>query len=297
MDLNEALNDFILQLSVIDRKSKRTIESYQKDIEMYVSFLANKNITAFEDISTMDIEDFLDAYAASHAASSCNQMIASIHSFHLNIVLEHSEFKDVSSLVHGIQASRHLPTYLSVEEIKRIFDSFKDDDKEVYHKTILVVLYSCGLRVSELCELKLNDVHIAEGIVKVKGKGNKERIVPISSYCVTQMQKYLNCVRMKWDKKKLPNFFVNSCGRVCTRQYVHSLIKQKINELGLNPNISAHSFRHSFATHLLDGNADLRIVQELLGHSDIQTTQIYTHIQDKRLKNVYDHCFKGLKEE
>lgn len=294
MELEDALEDYRLYLNVLQRKANRTQSSYIHDVMSYIAFLKQKNITKCEDISVLDIEDFLDAYALNHCAASLNRMLASIHSFHLQISLAHPEIKDVSLLVHGMRTSKHLPVYLSVDEIRRIFSSFKENEHDQYNKTILVVLYSCGLRVSELCDLKLNDVHLSEGILKVKGKGDKERVVPISSFCVSQMTYYLDAIRSTWDVHGLSNFFVNRLGHVCTRQYVHTMIKQKVMELNLNPKISAHSFRHSFATHLLDQDADLRIVQELLGHSNISTTQIYTHIQDKRLTNVYDRCFHKL---
>ena len=293
MELKDAFEDYRLYLSVVQRKSKKTQQSYLHDIKVYLDFLNGRNITKCEDISVLDIEAFLDVYAEDHIASSLNRMIAT---FHLQISIAHPEIKDVSLLIHGMKSSKHLPVYLSVDEVKKVFSSFQDNEIDQYNKTILVVLYSCGLRVSELCDLKLNDVHLAEGILKVSGKGDKERIIPISSYCVSQMKYYLDSIRCVWDVKNVSYFFVNRLGHVCTRQYVHLMIKQKVNELHLNPHISAHSFRHSFATHLLDGDADLRIVQELLGHSNISTTQIYTHIQDKRLSSVYDRCFQKIKK-
>ena len=124
-------------------------------------------------------------------------------------------------------------------------------------------------------------------------------MIPIADPCIAQMEVYLNTVRNEWDVNHSPNFFINHLGHVCTRQYVHTFIKKNVEACGLDPRISAHSFRHSFATHLLDGQADLRVVQELLGHSDIQTTQIYTHIQNERLKSAYDQFFdwKGKKED
>ncbi len=297
MTIDEALEDYKLYLSVIERKSIQTISSYMSDLKFYVDYLKSINIFDVENIGTMDIDSFLNDFSVSHNSTSCNRCIASIHSFHKFITMNHPQIQDVSLLIKNLSTSKHLPVYCSIEDIKKIFDSFEDSEHDTYKKTLLVVLYTCGLRVSELCGLQLNDVHIQEGIVKVKGKGDKERVVPISNYCIDQMKRYLEMDRTKWDIHHLSNFFVNEHGRVCTRQYVHSLIKQKVNELNLNPAISAHSFRHSFASHLLDGNADLRIVQELLGHSDIQTTQIYTHIQNKRLRSVYDDCFSGLKHK
>lgn len=296
MELKDAFEDYHLYLSVVQRKSKKTVQSYLHDIEVYLDFLKDRKISKCENISVLDIEAFLDFYAENHVASSLNRMIASIHSFHLQISTMHPEIKDVSLLIHGMKSSKHLPVYLSVDEVKKVFSSFQDNEIDQYNKTILVVLYSCGLRVSELCDLKLNDVHLTEQILKVKGKGDKERIIPISSYCVSQMKYYLDSIRLVWDVKNISYFFVNRLGHICTRQYVHLMIKQKVNELNLNPKISAHSFRHSFATHLLDGDADLRIVQELLGHSNISTTQIYTHIQDKRLTSVYDRCFQKIEK-
>ncbi len=296
MNLDEAIEDYQLFLSVIERKSKQTITSYMSDLRFYVDYLKSEDITNVEQISTLDIDSFLNEFSVNHNSCSCNRCIASIHGFHKYISNNDPNVQDVSLLIRSMSSSKHLPVYCSIEDIKKIFDSFDDEEHNVYKKTLLVVLYTCGLRVSELCDLQLNDVHLQEGIVKVKGKGDKERVVPISKYCIDQMKSYLE-IRSKWDIHHLSNFFVNAYGKVCTRQYVHCLIKDKVNELNLNPAISAHSFRHSFASHLLDGNADLRIVQELLGHSDIQTTQIYTHIQNKRLRSVYDDCFSGLKHK
>lgn len=297
MTIDEALEDYKLHLSVIERKSAQTIHAYMTDLQFYVRYLKSIDINDIKKIATLDIDSFLNEFSASHNSKSCNRCIASIHSFHKFITLNHPDIQDVSLLIKNMSTSKHLPVYCSIEDIQKIFNSFEDTEHDTYKKTLLVVLYTCGLRVSELCDLKLNDVHIQEGIVKVKGKGDKERVVPVSDYCINQMNKYLEMDRLKWDVHHLSNFFVNRYGRACTRQYVHTLIKHKVYELNLNPEISAHSFRHSFASHLLDGNADLRIVQELLGHSDIQTTQIYTHIQNKRLRSVYDDCFSGLKHK
>ena len=206
MKLKDAFEDYHLYLSVVQRKSKKTVQSYLHDIEVYLDFLNERNITMCESISVLDIESFLDFYAEDHVASSLNRMIASIHSFHLQITTMHPEIKDVSLLIHGMKSSKHLPVYLSVDEVKKVFSSFQDNEIDQYNKTILVVLYSCGLRVSELCDLKLNDVHLTEQILKVKGKGDKERIIPISSYCVSQMKYYLDSIRLVWDVKNVSYF-------------------------------------------------------------------------------------------
>lgn len=297
MDLHEALSDYKLNLSLVENKSKKTIEAYMSDLTHYIDYLNQKNINNVEEITILTVDNYLNSLTKEYSSNSINRVLASVRSFHKFISLNHESIKDPTLYIHTHKHNEHLPIYASVQDLKVLFDSFSNSDIDIYHKTILLTLYSCGLRVSELCSLKRNDVHLSEKILKVTGKGDKERIIPIVDACVQQMELYLNLVRKNWQKKTLPNFFINQYGRVLTRQYVHNLIKKKCEECNLNPNLSAHGFRHSFASHLLDGNADLRIVQELLGHSDIQTTQIYTHIQNKRLVNAYDNAFQSFKKK
>lgn len=297
MDLHEALSDYKLNLSLVENKSKKTIEAYMSDLTHYIDYLNQKNINNVEEITILTVDNYLNSLTKEYSSNSINRVLASVRSFHKFISLNHESIKDPTLYIHTHKHNEHLPIYASVQDLKVLFDSFSNSDIDIYHKTILLTLYSCGLRVSELCSLKRNDVHLSEKILKITGKGDKERIIPIVDACVQQMELYLNLVRKNWQKKTLPNFFINQYGRVLTRQYVHNLIKKKCEECNLNPNLSAHSFRHSFASHLLDGNADLRIVQELLGHSDIQTTQIYTHIQNKRLVNAYDNAFQSFKKK
>lgn len=297
MDLHEALSDYKLNLSLVENKSKKTIEAYMSDLTHYIDYLNQKNINNVEEITILTVDNYLNSLTKEYSSNSINRVLASVRSFHKFISLNHESIKDPTLYIHTHKHNEHLPIYASIQDLKVLFDSFSNSDIDIYHKTILLTLYSCGLRVSELCSLKRNDVHLSEKILKVTGKGDKERIIPIVDACVQQMELYLNLVRKNWQKKTLSNFFINQYGRVLTRQYVHNLIKKKCEECNLNPNLSAHSFRHSFASHLLDGNADLRIVQELLGHSDIQTTQIYTHIQNKRIVNAYDNAFQSFKKK
>lgn len=297
MNLHEALSDYKLNLSLVENKSKKTIEAYISDLTHYIDYLNRKNINNVEEITILTVDNYLNSLTKEYSSNSINRVLSSVRSFHKFISLNHESIQDPTLYIHTHKHNEHLPIYASVQDLKVLFDSFSDNDIDIYHKTILMTLYSCGLRVSELCSLKRNDVHLSEKILKVTGKGDKERIIPIVDACVHQMELYLNLVRKNWQKKTLPNFFINQYGRVLTRQYVHNLIKRKCGECNLNSNLSAHSFRHSFASHLLDGNADLRIVQELLGHSDIQTTQIYTHIQNKRLVSAYDNAFQSFKKK
>ena len=159
------------------------------------------------------------------------------------------------------------------------------------------MLYGCGLRVSECCELRLQQLHLKQGLVRVIGKGSKERMVPLHEEGIQALLQYLQYVRPQWEQTRSPYVFINHLGHPLTRQYVHQMIKRTLQSLGMSTAYSAHSFRHSFATHLLDGGADLRVVQELLGHSYIQTTQIYTHVQGRRLRQAYDAFHPLAKEE
>ena len=297
MKCQDALRDYKMNLIVVENKSKRTVEAYMRDLNAYISYMHTNGVDVMEDISIVKIDSFFNEYAITHSMRSANRVLSSIRSFHKFTSLNHPNIQNPALYMHGFSTNKHLPIYFNIEDIYKLFDSFGKSNQDIFHKTMLVTLYSCGLRVSELCDLKLNQVHLNEKFLKIMGKGGKERIIPIAPMCIEQMKLYLNLVRVDWNHSNQANFFINQYGRVITRQYVHTLIKRKISECGLNPDISAHSFRHSFATHLLDGDADLRVVQELLGHSDIQTTQIYTHVQNKRLTNVYDSFFPEIDED
>lgn len=297
MRVEEAIDDYLIHLKFVQNKSLKTIESYKNDLNHFKKSLYKNNLENIEDVNLNFFNQFLDKYRLNHSANSSNRMLSSLRSFYDFTSLNHPSIQNITKYVDGFKKEQHLPIYCSFSDISKILNSFGKNDKELYHRCLLETLYSCGLRVSELCTLTINDVRLDKGILKVHGKGNKERIVPIAKPCDDLLKFYLINIRPQWLKKKIDVFFINQLGNACNRYFVHKLVKSKISELGLNPKISAHSFRHSFATHLLERNADLRVVQELLGHSDIQTTQIYTHVQGDRLKNVYDQCFNTLKKE
>ncbi len=287
-----------MNIEIVQNKSSNTVLAYQSDLQIYCSYLEQHGYKNMEQIDLLTVEHFLMEFMDTHVPSSGNRMLAAIRSFHEYTSMNHPAIKDPISVIHGFQKSKKLPIYCTQKEIEKLFSSFDlKDEKQFYQKVILEILYSCGLRVSELCSLELHQIHFSEKILRILGKGDKERIVPIAQPCIEDMLRYRDTIREKWLKKRTNLFLINQQGRPCTRQYVHNLIKQKADECGLNHKISAHSLRHSFATHLLEGNADLRIVQELLGHSDIQTTQIYTHIQNQRLTKAYDEYFNFLEEK
>lgn len=313
----EAVQDYIHYITVVDQKALATIHSYEHDLKVYTTYLMMQHIEAMEEITYQNIQDFLSCLSQEkqqtkimhgeicpRKASSINHMITSIHMFHRYITMTYPAIIDPSIHIRGKKTRQKLPLYFNIEDITKLLDSFTDSKDDIFHKAILELLYGCGLRVSEVCSLTLNQVHLEQGFLRVIGKGDKERMIPMHHRCIVAVLNYIEFVRedimkvhaqslAKGDaykvrtSKKAGYLFINQHGNSLTRQYVHTLIKKKLKELHLDEHLSAHSFRHSFASHVLDGGADLRVVQELLGHCDITTTQVYTHIQNKRLYNAY----------
>lgn len=287
MRIEEAMEDYIHYISVVDQKAVTSIRSYKKDLEIYRDFLNEAGISCMEDITYTILQDFLTLQHQQKKNSTINRMIATLHNFHHYISFTYPAIEDASVHLHSRKSGEKLPRYFNETQIEKLLNSFGSSDMDIFHHAILELLYSCGLRVSEVCHITLNQIHLEQGFLRVIGKGNKERMIPMHKRAILALREYLELVRPKWEKKRLPYVFINRLGHALNREYVHILIKKKLKEQGLDERLSAHSFRHSFATHLLDGGADLRVVQELLGHSDIKTTQIYTHIQNKRLKDAY----------
>lgn len=285
MNCLDAFDAYMLFIKVIEHKSLATINSYNHDLMMYINFLMDHDIEQMNQIMPIDIDEFLSELSHQYKASSLNRILASIHSFHKYISSNHPEISDPSLYIKGTKKQTKIKQTLRVEQIQYLLNSFDPDD--VLDQTIILVLYSCGLRVSELCGLQRKNVHLDQKILRIFGKGNKERLVPMSQGCADGLRRYFS-----WRKDQTASLvFIHKNGKGISRQYVHRLIKKQCALCNLPPEISSHSFRHSFATHLLQGHADLRIVQELLGHSDISTTQIYTHVDDERLKEAYSKFF------
>lgn len=287
MQLLDAIEDYIHHISVVDQKAITSIQAYTRDLRIYAAFLSNREISKINDITYSDIQDFIQEQRRTKKSNSVNRMISTLHNFHHYITFTYPKENDPSLFIHSKKDGRKLPKYFNEHDIIKLLDSFGSSDQELFEHAMLELLYSCGLRVSELCSLTMNQLHLEQGFLRVIGKGDKERMIPIHDRAVHVVRDYVAFVRVRWQKKRMPNVFLNHLGNAVSRQYVHHLIKTKLAQMNLDEKLSAHSFRHSFATHLLDGGADLRVVQELLGHSDIKTTQIYTHVQNKRLKDAY----------
>lgn len=289
MQITDAKEKYTTYLALSD-KSVKTIVVYQADIERYLDYLFKKDIKNIEDITLTTIIDYLESIKDHYKKSSLTRIKSSIRSFHRYLSEVHDIDDPSSNLTINKQGSK-LPVFLTKDETEELFDTFDDeDDNEILNHAILEMIYGLGLRVSECCNLTLNRVNLTDGIVRIIGKGDKERIIPIPKGTLAVLKRYYPAVRYNYLKPSdsaRNYFFVNRFGRKLNALYVENILKMAVNQTSIKKHITPHKLRHSYATHLLEGGADLRSVQELLGHSDISTTEIYTHIEDSHLKKSY----------
>ncbi|MCF0105773.1 MAG: tyrosine-type recombinase/integrase, partial [Holdemanella sp.] len=248
MNCKEALSDYKINLEVVENKSIRTIESYMYDLNLYLSYLESNGIDTMEKIHISDVDDFFNVYMETHSPRSANRVLSAIKSFHKFTSLNHPAIQNPVLYFHGFSNGSHLPIYLSVNEIQTILDSFGNSDLDIYQKTILVTLYSCGLRVSELCSLQTKHVHLDQKILKVLGKGNKERIVPISKTAQKVMVNYQKKCRpillAKNKKEELTTFFfLNHNGEKLTNRGLEYIFKRIEEKTGCFLNLHPHIMR------------------------------------------------------
>ncbi len=271
--------------------SDNSIDAYLHDITLFVQYLEIRNLILNpEEVNTAHIQDFLvyvnELGLAPHSQA---RILSGIKAFHKYLLLEDIITKDPSLIIEGPKLGRKLPDTLSYFDIENLLNAIDHSTAEgTRNRAMLEVLYSSGLRVSELVALKITDTYFDIGLIKVLGKGNKERLVPIGRDAIKFTQIYLNDVRCHLNiKKGHENYvFLNRRGAGLTRVMIFTIIKDLANKIMLNKKISPHTFRHSFATHLIEGGADLRAVQQMLGHESITTTEIYTHLDNEYLKQV-----------
>lgn len=271
--------------------SPNSIAAYLSDVEKLTQYLeVSKNTASPLLLSAKHIRGFLQYInELGISAHSQARMLSGIKAFYKYLVYEELVEKDPTELIEGPKLGRKLPDTLSFPEIEQLFEAVDLSKPEGgRNRAMLEVLYSSGLRVSELVELKINNVHFDVGFLRVVGKGNKERLVPVGTDALKFLKIYLQEIRVHIPVKKgFEGFvFLNRNGRKLSRVMVFMIIKDLAARIGLNKTISPHTFRHSFATHLIEGGADLRAVQEMLGHESITTTEIYTHLDRDYLKQV-----------
>jgi integrase/recombinase XerD len=269
--------------------STNSVDAYIRDVKKLADFAREKEKTELE-IKKSDLSEFIYNISKSGVATrSQSRIISGIKAFYKYLIMEDYITVDPTELLESPKIGMKLPDTLSVKEIDKLIAAIDLSKAEgERNRAILEVLYSCGLRVTELITLKLSNVSFVEGFIKVVGKGNKERLAPIGNIALKYLNIYVNEVRnhQKIQKGHEDIIFLNRRGKQLTRVMIFTIIKQLVEKIGLKKNISPHTFRHSFATHLIQGGADLRAVQEMLGHESITTTEIYTHIDKEYLRDA-----------
>lgn len=279
----------IYLLTVKQKEEETTVSSYIEDIYKYLEYMENNKIKTALNIEYQDITNYLKYLDNNnYETSSIIRKIVSIKLFH-KYLSEEYKIKDVSSKIINPKLRRKLPNILTIEEVDNLLDIKLNTPFDYRNKAMLELMYSSGLRVSELVDLKLNNIDLDNGYVRCLGKGKKERIIPIGEIAIEYLKKYINEYRNSMKKGYYTeNVFLNNHGKNITRQGFFLIIKNIAKEKNIDKNITPHMLRHSFATHLLNNGANLRTIQEMLGHSSITTTQIYTNVSNDIIKENYE---------
>lgn len=285
------LQDFINYLSVERGLAPNTLESYGRDLSQYLNYLTEKKAINVQETTQATVVGYLlYLQAKGRATSTISRSLAAIKCFYHFLAKEKIIPRDLTVNLDAPKQEKRLPRVLSVDDVLRLLEQPDlRTPSGIRDKTMLEVLYATGLRVSELVSIKLSDVNLEEGYLRCLGKGSKERIVPLGSVAVKYLKFYLDHARkFLVAAPGEDTLFLNHHGHGLTRQGFWKIIKKYAEKLNIADSITPHTLRHSFATHLLENGADLRSVQEMLGHADISTTQIYTHLTKNKLKEVYD---------
>ena len=291
MNNKDFLEEFNTYLFIDKKYSKHTIDSYIREANKYLSYFKDKKIE-ISNITSDNLKEYLSCLKSEKLTTrTIAHHISVIRTFYKFLLINKYIDKDISNILELPKLKKSLPSVLSLEEVDLLLDIDLINDFSCRNKAMLELIYATGLRVSELVELKLNDIDIENCILRTIGKGSKERIVPIGDYALYYLKVYvLEYRKMMMKDKNHDYIFVNNHGSKMTRQGFFKIIKNIAKEKGIKNEISPHTLRHSFATHLLDRGAELRSIQEMLGHSNIATTQIYTHVSNEHLKENYDNA-------
>jgi integrase/recombinase XerD len=288
--MNDYLDLFISYLAVEKGLSANTQEAYSRDLARYLDYLERQGRNAPGDVTSSDVAAFLswlkDEKIAPRSRARC---LSAIRMFHKFLMIENYADANPASIIEAPRTLHKLPDFLSSDEVDALLAACLGPSGEsIRDLAMLELLYATGLRVSELVHLKLREVNLDSGYLMTLGKGNKERLVPIGESARARVRDYLEHVRSHQDREQHNCFlFLSRLGDAMSRQAFWNIIKKRAYQAGISKNISPHTLRHSFATHLLENGADLRSVQVMLGHADLSTTQIYTHVTRERLKRLH----------
>lgn len=292
--MNEEINDYLHYLTIERGLSLNTRKSYERDLLQYLHYLEDEQINSWQDVDRYVVINYLEKmHDEKKAPATVTRMITSLRRFHQFLRQERLTDHDPMQHIDTPKKVQKLPSTLSLTEVERLIETPNTTKNlGIRDRAILEVMYATGMRVSELVGLKLSDLHLSLGLVQTLGKGDKERIIPLGDYAIQWLERYLDEARpLLVANPSETHVFVNHHGTGLSRQGIWKNLKQLVREAGINKEVTPHTLRHSFATHLLENGADLRTVQELLGHADISTTQIYTHITKKRMTDVYKQHF------
>ncbi|CRK83997.1 site-specific tyrosine recombinase XerD [Neobacillus massiliamazoniensis] len=290
--MEDQLKDFMRFLIVEKGLSNNTILSYERDLKSYLHYLKNvESIHSLNEVQRIHIVHFLASLKEQGKSSkTLARHVASVRAFHQFLLRAKATDHDPSVHIESPRLERSIPKVLSLQEVEILLDSPKSHDHYgLRDKAMLELLYATGIRVSELVSLDLDNLHLEMGLIRVIGKGNKERIIPLGKKAAESIKNYLEQGRPHFVSKKYRDdaLFLNHQGKRLTRQGFWKILKKLVKEAGIKKELTPHTLRHSFATHLVENGADLRAVQEMLGHADISTTQMYTNLSKTRLKDVY----------
>lgn len=288
--MRELIEPFLNYLSVERGLANNTIIAYREDLNTYLAFIEKSRINTLSGIAKNNITNFMfDQKEKGIAVNSIARRLAAIRMFHRFLTRERVVKEDPSTLIDSPKLWKKVPETLSLNEVEELIA--QPDTRKIQglrDRAVLETLYATGMRVSEAVNLKKDNVNLDVGFLRCIGKGNKERVIPLGKKAIASIEKYLGVARPKFLKDKESEFlFVSRFGKKISRQSLWKIIKRYAKEARIKKPMKPHILRHSFATHLLERGADLRSVQEMLGHSNISTTQIYTHINKDRLKNVH----------
>lgn len=285
-DYDNNISDFGIYLLIDKKYSANTISSYKKDLNLLCRHLKKKTI----DIKYNDILSYLDYLNKMKIKpNSVARKLSTFNSFYKFMLIEKRLDVNPISKIDIPKQEKNLPDILTIEEVDILLDIKVIDAFKARNKAMLELMYATGLRVSELVNLKLNDIDLFNATVKTIGKGNKERVIPLGDFAIEALIIYIEEYRDSMLKRRIcDNLFLNNHGLKLTRHGFYKILKELAHEKGINKEISPHTLRHSFATHLLNNGADLRSIQEMLGHYNLATTQIYTHVASEKLKDDYD---------
>ena len=286
MNWDPLIKSFSTYLRIERSLSTNTIESYSNDLNKLSDFLTPKSISATK-VRLNDLKDFITSISEILSETSQSRIISAIKSFYKFLLIENLIQTDPSENLVSPKIGRKLPNVLTIEEINLIISSVESNNVGIRNRAIIEIIYGCGLRVSELTNLLLSNLFLKQGYIKIVGKGNKERLSPIGSLAIDSLNDFLTNVRpgLKINNKFSDHVFINNRGTSLSRSMIFKMIKKYTLKANINKDISPHSLRHSFATHLVEGGANLRAVQEILGHSSITTTEIYTHLDSDYLRS------------